>query len=325
MVRAYVRFATLPDVTSRLFSLLDVQGVYFKASDSKLYVGDSTSNLGASGVAITTGVWYRIDFKATATTLDAQVDGTAVGQLTGTFSANNNFRFGDLTTNTTRDQFIDDFLISQTLADYPLGAGYVLSYIPNADGTHNVAGANDFERTLTGTDITNATTDAYTLIDERPLPTTAVDFINGIAPPNATDYVEWQYEDSVEATGPRTVEAIFVHHDASGAGTNNFTVTLREHAGGTTANIFTGTTNVGATITYKRAHFATVPGTADAWTTTKFNALRSRFLVTDSSPDPYIDAIMLEAEFVPAAVVATTAYAWPRMTVRNNRRILIGG
>jgi hypothetical protein len=304
VVRAYVYFATLP-TTDGLVLGVGLTGLYFKASDSKLYVGESTTLLGASGVAITTGVQYRLELKRTATTLDAQVDGTAVGQYSGSFAAETSAIAGVPLGIHTRDQFTDDILISQTAADYPLGAGYVLSYIPNADGTHNVAGANDFERTLTGTDITNATTTAYQLIDERPLPTTAVDFINGIAPPNSTDYVEWTYEDSVESGDPRTVEAIFVHHDASGAGTNNFTVTLREHAGSTSANIFSGTTNVGATITYKRAHFATVPGTSDAWTTTKFNALRSRFLVSDASPDPYIDAIMLEAEFAVGGPVGT--------------------
>ena len=297
VVRAYVYFATLPSATTSFISRVGtVIGVWFNASDSKVYVGSDASTLGATGVSVTTGQWYRIDFKYTATTLDAQVDGAAVGQLTGTYSAFTQLAIGRSAT-VTKDLFFDDIIISQTAVDYPLGAGFVKSYIPNADGTHNVAGANDFERTLTGTDITNATTDAYTLIDERPLPTTAVDFINGVAPPNATDYVEWQYEDSTESSAPRGVEAVIVHHDASGAGTNNFTVTLRESAGGTSGNIWSGTTNVGATITYKRAHFATVPGTADAWTTTKFNALRSRFLVSDASPDPYIDAAMLEAEF----------------------------
>jgi hypothetical protein len=325
VIRAYVYFATLPDATCRVVSLSSaiLQGVFFDVATSTLQVGTAVGTLGGSGVSVTTGQWYRIDFKATATTLDAQVNGAAVGQLGGSFAAKTTLSYGDAAVTRTQDMFLDDIIVSQTLADYPLGAGYVLSYIPNADGTHNVAGANDFERTLTGTDITNATTDAWTLIDKRPLPTTAVDFINGSAPPNTTDYVEWQYEDSVEAGDPRTVEAIFVHHDASGAGTNNFTVTLREHAGSTTANIFSGTTNVGATITYKRAHFATVPGTADPWTTTKFNALRSRFLVTDASPDPYIDAVMLEADFAEVAAAAITAYAWPRMTVRTNRRILL--
>ena len=255
VVRAYVYFATLPSATTSFISRVGtVIGVWFNASDSKVYVGSDASTLGATGVSVTTGQWYRIDFKYTATTLDAQVDGAAVGQLTGTYSAFTQLAIGRSAT-VTKDLFFDDIIISQTAVDYPLGAGFVKSYIPNADGTHNVAGANDFERTLTGTDITNATTDAYTLIDERPLPTTAVDFINGVAPPNATDYVEWQYEDSTESSAPRGVEAVIVHHDASGAGTNNFTVTLRESAGGTSGNIWSGTTNVGATITYKRAFF----------------------------------------------------------------------
>jgi hypothetical protein len=310
----------LPTIANaKILTTLD-QGVYFKVADSTLVVGSAIGTLGGSGVVVTTGQWYRLDLQRTSTTLDARIDGVAVGQLSGSYAASTQLSLGSTETG---DVFADDILVSRTLADYPLGAGYGLSYIPNADGTHNVAGANDFEKTLTGTDITNATTDAWQLIDERPLPTTAVDFINGIAPPNTTDYVEWAYEDSVEANAPQAVEAIFVHHDASGAGTNNFTVTLREHAGSTSANIFSGTTNVGATITYKRAHFATVPGTSDPWTTTKFNALRSRFLVTDASPDPYIDAAMLEADFPPAVAAAITDYAWPALTVRHRRRILL--
>lgn len=313
VVRFYVRFATLPSATSAVVATENSYGVYFKASDSSLYVGSSTIVLGLTGVAITSGQWYRVDLKMTATTLDAQVDGVAVGQLVGVYAVSQRIDVGSVATATTRDQFTDDIITSNTLADYPIGAGYILSYIPNADGTHNVAGANDFERTLTGTDITNSTTDAYTLIDERPLPTTAVDFINGVAPPNSTDYVEWQYEDSVESEAPRTVEAIIIHHDAGGAGTNNFTVTLRESAGATSGDIWTGTTNVGGTITPKRAHFATVPGTSDAWTTTTFNNLRSRFLVSDASPDPYIDAAMLEVDFPPGVERVPRFTSYPQL------------
>ena len=320
--RIYIRFTTLPDADTILVWLAGTAPnspcVFFKVSDSKIYAAIANNGaaaaLGATGATVTTGIWYRVDFDfnintAGADFCDVQVDGTALGQATGTglsITPSNAFfgAYGDQPDPTvTADVYFDDIILSNTAADYPIGAGHILSYIPNADGTHNIAGANDFERTLTGTDITNATTDAWTLIDERPLPTTAVDFINGIAPPNATDYVEWQYEDSVEADAPRAVFALFICHDAGGAGSNNTTVTLREHGGGTTANIFTGTANNGATLTSHRAIFATVPGTADAWTTTEFNALRSRFLVADASPDPYIDAIMLEAEF-PDAVAA---------------------
>ena len=304
--RVYLRFATLPGVDTAVVyggGAANQPGVYFKLSDSSLYAG-TTGGIGASGVAITTGVWYRIDLRADVNQnphlIDVQVNGSACGQKSDAVAATN---FGTIVvgnaTSATMDMFWDDALASSTIADYPLGAGYILSYIPNADGSHNVAGANDFERTLTGTDITNATTTAYQLIDDRPLESAAGDFINGIAPPNSTDYVEWAYEDSVESVAPRSVEAVIGYHDASGAGTNNFTVTLRDSAGGTTADIMPAATrNVGATMSWGRAHFTTIPG-GTAWTLTAFNALRSRFLVSDASPDPYIDGAMLEAEYAP--------------------------
>lgn len=309
--RVYVYFATLPDADCALWSYgssasTPSANVRFKQSDSKIYAAVSTT-LGASGVSVTTGQWYRIDYKAlvsttVADTMDVEVDGVACGQASATTAQGSaaTCLLGTITS-CTADVFFDDWWMSQTAADYPYGAGHVNSYIPNADGTHNVAGASDFERSGTGTDITNATTDAYQLIDDRPLPTTAVDWIQGTAPPNATDYVEWQYEDeSTETAAPRAVEAIVAYHGASAA-SNNWTVTLREHAGGTSANIFSGAETAPTAVNSKRAHFATVPGTANAWGLTEFNALRSRFLVSDAAPDPQIDAAMLEAEYEDAA------------------------
>lgn len=316
--RFYIRFATLPSADTSLCEVgnggQDSPCVRFKQSDSKIYAGVHTT-LGASGVAVTTGVWYRIDFDFNVQTggndtCDVQVDGSACGQATATglSAAETRVNLGVIDT-CTADVYLDDFLLSNTAADYPLGAGHVNSYIPNADGTHTANSANEVERTLTGTDIVIATTTAYQLIDERPLPTTEVDFINWKTN-GGTDYVEWQYEDSTEGAAPRAVEAILVYHDASGAGTHNFQVTLREHAGATTADIAPAATrNVGATISYIRKHFATVPGTSDAWTETKFNALRSRLLVSDASPDVYIDAAMLEAEWAEAGGATGTIAA----------------
>jgi hypothetical protein len=315
--RFYIRFATLPSADCGLNyygTLTTGPNVRFKQSDSKIYAAVGTT-FGATGVAVTTGQWYRIDYDfnvniAGNDACDVQVDGSACGQATGAGTSTSDSRFElGIRDTCTADIYIDDFLLSATAADYPLGAGHVNSYIPNADGTHNVAGANDFEF-ASGTDITNATTTANTVIARRPLPTSeAADYIEGTAPPNATDYVEWQYEDSTEGAAPRAVEAIIAVTDATGAGTYDITVTLREHAGGTSANIVTGTGSGGATVRYHRAHFATVPGTADAWTETKFNALRSRFLVSDASPDPRINAAMLEAEWAEVDSGATGTIA----------------
>lgn len=310
--RVYIQFATLPSADCALVTHGATVGpngpsVRFKQSDSKIYAAVGTT-FGASGVAVITGQWYRVDFDfnistAGNDTCDIQIDGTACGQATaaGLGSGSGSITLGAINT-CTADVFFDDFILSITPADYPLGAGYVLSYIPNADGAHNVAGAADFKKgtnaTPAGVDITNATTDAYQWIDERPLPTTSVDFINGIAPPNATDYVEWQYEDSDEPAAPRAVEAVIVYHGASAA-SNNWTVTLRDSNGGTSANVFSGAETAPTSVTIKRACFATIPG-GGAWTGLAFDALRSRFLVSDAAPDPYIDAAMLEAEFIPA-------------------------
>lgn len=319
--RLYVRFATLPTADRQLIFLTtsglaetNAPSVFFKSSDSKLYASVGTT-LGASGVSVTTGVWYRLDFDLQIATggndtADLRVDGTAVGQATATgLSSSGAFVvIGFQTTNGTGDVFFEDSLFSVTGADYPLGAGYVKSYIPNADGGHNVAGANDFERTLTGTDITNATTDAYELVNDRPIETVEGDFIRAVAPPNSTDYVEVAFEDSSEPAAPRCVQGLSVHHTASGSGTTAFSVVLRDTDGGT--QDFIASTSIAATIFLFgiTAIFNTIPGTANAWTLTAFNALRARFLVSDASPDPYLDGLMLEAEYEEVAVASNKAW-----------------
>lgn len=311
IAKIYIYIAAHPVADSEIVgfgnSTSDWAGIGYKSSDGTYRAlsvsAGGTYTFSTIGTKLITGQWYglllRVDASANPWVISTTVDGfgdatvasfTALTNLTG-------LRLGDRSATSTYDLYFDDLLVSKTNADYgSLGDGYVLSYIPNADGTHNVAGANDFEFSLTGTDITNATTTAFTLIDDRPLPSTAVDFINGIAPPNATDYVEWQYEDSIEVIPPRAVEAVIMYHSAGGAGTFSISVTLRDPTGGTTADIM-NINGSGAGMSQARSIFLTIPGTANAWTTAAFNTLRSRFLVSDASPDPYIDAVMLETYY----------------------------
>ncbi len=196
--RVYLWFDDLPDNSAALFYVVvgsDNYGAVFNAGDSSIRAQGVA--LGASGVVVTTGQWYRIDVRVNLQwnphLTDVQVNGVACAQASWaaaatTFSA---VRLG-LNSSGTADVYYDDFIMSQTLADYPFGAGYVNHFVPTADGTHNVAGASDFERGTTGTDIINTTTDSYLLVDEVPLDDTTPDtddFINCKAPPNATDYV----------------------------------------------------------------------------------------------------------------------------------------
>lgn len=315
VIRCYVYFASLPLVSTEFISVNKAggnAGAYFNSADSSIYAGTSILALGASGVAVTTGVWYCIDIKVVTSAnpwlIDVRVNNVPCGQRSSAIAADiaaTAILIGVISASITQDVFFDDFILSLTDGDYPLGPGYILSYIPNEDGDgvsanrHNGLAANEVERTLTGTDIVNTTIDAFELVNDRPLEATSTDYINWKTNGTAGDYVELAYENSVEPGPPRSVEAIVGYHDASGAGNENFSVTLRDSVGATTADIIAAANrNVGATMSWGRAHFATIPG-GTAWTLTAFNALRSRFLATDASPDTFLDGLMLEAEYQP--------------------------
>lgn len=314
--RIYVYFATLPDATCRLVTNNNALGAYFNSSDNKIYAGTSTSNLGATGVTVTTGVWYRLNIKITTTpnrNVDVQVDETACGQATlagagATFIVTH---IGDNLVSMTADIFYEDFVYSQTVGDYPISAGYVNHFVPTSDGAHNVAGAADFRRGDTTTDITNATTTAYQLVDEVPLDDStpdADDHIRIVAPPNVTDYVELVLGPapgiSTPTVAPRAVECIAAFF---AAGTGNSDEILKLNDNGTVSDIWNGTGVAGSTsTTYKALCFPTPP-TGGAWTVVSgngnFNNLRLRYgYATDANPDKSLMCAMVEAEF--AEVVA---------------------
>ena len=229
VVRFRVNFSTLPNAQVFLGGSTD-GGAWFNNADSKIYAKVIGGSLVASGVSVTTGVTYFIDVNIDTTAnpwiVDVQVSGSACGQasraLTGTTSAKA-IRVGCTETNSTADLLIDDVLYSTTSGDYPLGNGYVNHFVPTADGTHNIAGTGDFQRTTTGTDILNASTTAFQLVDEVPLEATVTDWINMVAPPNATDYVECIFGPapgiSTPTTGPRAVEVVCgINQAGTGAG-----------------------------------------------------------------------------------------------------------
>jgi hypothetical protein len=286
-------------------------GAYYNSSDGKIYAGTSPIGLGATGVSVTTGQWYRLDVKINKTAnpwlCDVQVNDTACGQASEAVGATDvtAFVIGTIVVATYSSNY-DDICASVTAGDYPIGPGYVNHFVPTADGTHNVAGADDFERGNTGTDITNATTTAYQLVDDVPLPSaaSATDNIQATAPPNATDYVECLFGPapgiSTPTTGPRCVDVVLGHHQAA---TQSGNIRVAVNDNGTINDVLNLTAAGVTTIRYARKAYADPPSAASVWNANNdgsdgdFRDLRFRFYSSDAAPDQRLDAIMIEAEF----------------------------
>jgi len=308
VIRVYVRWASLPTSDAEVLGVTTggfYPGVYFKQSDSKLYAA-TTAGFGSSGVSVTTGVWYKIDFSLDESNsiwaIDAKVDGTALGQPFLNAGANTAtiVHLGADFTNETSDTFYDDFILSNTSADYPITGGQTFHFVPTSDGSHNVAGTNDFELTAGGTDILNATTNSYLQINEVPLDN-SVDLINVTAPPNATDYVEHIFGPapgiSTPTAAPRVATVVAVTSETS-SGVNNLRIGLNDN--GTVNDVFNGDPSGAGVIEYVGKSYATAP-TGGAWTVVSgagnFNNIRSRIYSSDAAPDLQVYSIMIEAEF----------------------------
>jgi hypothetical protein len=314
VVRFYIRFATLPNSTTQLFDNSAV-GVFFQSSDNKIYAGgfSGSNQLGATGISVTTGQWYRIDLKIDSSAnpwlIDVTVDGVACGQLsfaTGASSVGSgSIRMGNPISSTTMDAFYDDIIISTTEGDYPIGEGKVVGYVANADGTHTSTASNILHGTIAtpaSTAITSATTDAFNWVNARPILGGATDntrLINAVATA-ATQYVEVKFEDSVEDRAPRAVEVLSADRQA-GTGAGDMTVKIADNGTESTVIARSGTAGT-VTDKYVTKQFALAP-TGGAWNLSasgngSFQDIRARFGYSgDANPDQYWRGIMIEAEY----------------------------
>lgn len=313
--RFKVRFTSLSTTGFTIFHLNSNTGtgVYLGASNTIVTIADNTT--GVNGVVVVTGIVYTVDVKIDKRnnpwTVDVQVNGIPCGQAVSATAGSTTaeqLRIGTqqgFGSGITIDALFDDVTISTTAADYPIGPGYVDPFVPTADGTHNIAGAADFQRGNSGTDILNATTTAFQLVDDVPLPSGTVDEadnIRAVAPPNATDYVECVFGPApgiaTPTVAPRAVDVVLAHHQIA-TQVGQSIVELNDN--GTIDTIFdTGAAAGVVTYRYANKHYAAGP--AGPWViggggNGDFTDLRCRFRAPDATPDQCLDAIMIEAEF----------------------------
>lgn len=316
IVRFYIYFSTLPNANTAIFSFgTTAAGIVFKQSDSSLYLTiDSTNPTGSAAAAVTTGRWYLIDLKADTSAnpwaLSLQVNGgIAVTASNGVAASTpTSLSFGSLVT-MTADFYIDDFILSATLADYPIGAGQILHFVPTSDGTHtattttivkgtiaaptgggNVAGSSDVFNWVNGVPLLGGATDNTRLVNQQTAGITLyAECVFGAAPNVTYPFV-----------APRAVEVITADREATTA-TCDFTAKINDN--GTEATIIARGVVAGViSDRYATKQFATPP-TGGAWNMKatgagSFKNLRARWgYASDATPDLYWRGIMVEAEF----------------------------
>ena len=249
---------------------------------------------------LNTAQWYWVDvyLNGTNKTLDWYVDGNAQTQLSiggsaGTYSSTP--IFGCAVTEPSGSVpasgtfYIDHVGVSQTSGDFPLTHTAIVGFVPGSDGTHNTGAAGNF--TNGTTNITNATTTAWTLLDERPASST--DKVVQALDTTGLLYVEVNLNSTTEQRTPLAVDCAGTWRAASAASAAG-QVKLRDNLGATDSAIVNTTIAV-TTDTWYTAMFAARPAALGAWTLSALNALRVRLgFGTDVTPDIWFGGITVE-------------------------------
>lgn len=332
VARFYVYFATLPSGDTNIFQPSPASGsaagVVFVASDSTLRARAAGGNA-ASGAAVTTGVWYRVDVKIvydTTDTCDISVDGVAQTQRSGAGSSRTcvNVIIGNVSA-VTADFYMDDIVVSGTSGDFPIGAGTVAGLYPSADRTNSAANptdgnkghlysaTSDFGKGASGGSAVGAQNAESTSWQSLANPLSTTIGSNWIADLVGTsaEHMMWELADlpsdaltingvflvaTCHAASATTCQHRMVLGDGSGAVSYPFALDLSETTI-TVPTIILTTDNIG-----------------NAWTVSGVNACTIGFGdSTDVNPDPYLDGVCLEVDYVASVVIPNQSIIVPTL------------
>jgi hypothetical protein len=304
VIRFYVRLPSLPASTQQLLHLEPTSGqtakLNFNAATGRLQAVFWGSPQDAS-VAVMPGAWHRVDMRvttnATPKTIEWQVDGVPQATVSEVDTAADLIRLqiGPGGSATYVCDY-DDFALSHTAGDYPIGEGFVVPLRPSADGGHN-AGTNVIER-QDGQDIGVVT--AFGLLDEVPMSST-VDHVRQVAA-GAGNFAEVQFED-VGVTAIQDVIGLLAYN-SSGTSANNGACVARR-ADGTETEIW-GTPaaplDMSESVLFYKSALVARP--AGGWTQPEVNALRMRMgYSTAASPIPQWQSVLFEVAVEGSAAV----------------------
>jgi hypothetical protein len=335
-------FATLPNADANLAQFAAAAGAnphlrYLTAGEElSVSLGDLTVSVGR--YSVTTGVWYIVEIEGDvasgtrAMVARVRQDGESDSEVTSlsitaaiAASTLTTFKIGnaiDATANEA-DVYFTDIVHSSTDGDYPLGDGKGIALRPNADGTHNVGATTSFLYD-NATELPSTTpTDTYTYVDDTL--DNITDFM-AAAGVNEEEFLEWELEDLPEADSINGAEVVVAYHSSATTASN--TSTLRIVDSGTQDDVFTDLDASETSLTHYSKHYATAPSTDAAWTSTQLDDLLVRWgaswTAVDLDPVPFLDAVAVEVDYVPAPPTLTLNEALACWTIDDQIQLSVG-
>jgi hypothetical protein len=308
--RYYIYFTTFPAaVTTMTWTAVNsggACGIRFNNTTKKLNARFLTIGDGnAANLALSTGTWYRVDFKfdvsANPSLIDFSVapdggDAVAATQSSTAQAATHfdSFSIGAVDAGT-YDFYADDIFLSATALDYPIGAGAVIGLSPSGAGTSS-PGTNIKDDG--GTLVDDATNPANIELDDVPLNGTT-DYIQQDGGTDAI-YAEVAFADTTQATINGAM-AIVAYQSATATANAASSKIVDEDA--TITAIYTG--DMSETSQFYKS--VIIPKPAGGWDMGAVNALKGRVgYASDYNPIPYWHALMVEVDYSPTIVTTYT-------------------
>ena len=285
--RFAVRLNSLPGVTSNLAYIDSGTDLIFRYNAStqqfQLVLGASSAS---SSAGVTPGIWYvidlRYDLSANTHLGDWRVDGVTQTRLSRSASPTtaNVFGMGAVANASVYTANYDDVAVATQATAYPLEDSRIVRLVPDSMGTS--LSAENFRNN----DGTAINPNSWQRVDEVPMTSTA-DYIRQQTN-SSSSYVEFGLQAPTE-TCIRDVSAVLAYH-AAGSAADNGKTSIFDEASETV--VFGGDMSQTG-LQYKSA--VVTPATA-TWNQAAVSGLVGRVgYSTDSSPNPYWDAIVLEA------------------------------
>jgi hypothetical protein len=253
----------------------------------------------SSSFALSSNVWYRLDFRCdtstTTTVIDWQIDGVAQTQVTQVVSIRSSRFFNILLSDATPTGTVqlDDLVVSYQSGDYPLGDHTVIGLLPTGDGTHNVSATAELKDGPGGADIDSVS--AFALVDDWPLDATGTTFIQQTIA-DATKYAEVTFADTSVTSNIWGVEAIGALY-SSGLSANNGVTRIVDSGGSTLVDVYSGTMND----TGRNTRRIIVPAPGGSWDQSEVNGLKCRVGFSSDVVDiPRWESVLLQMAYGPS-------------------------